>query len=74
MLTKAQIERVIRLNLRETLWCKLEDAAGRFLHFGWDYYTYVGVPTPCPKACALASRRGLFVEPFKSPYRGDEPE
>jgi hypothetical protein len=36
------IERICRLNLREALWCKLEDEGGQFVHFGWDYYMYIG--------------------------------
>lgn len=58
----------IRMLLREEFWCRLE-GEGCFLHFGYDYYLYVGVPTPCPRACLLASRLGLFVEEFPSPYR-----
>jgi hypothetical protein len=68
----ADLERVCRLNLRGTIWCKLEDDAGRFIHFGYDYYMYIGVPTPCETAKALAPRLGLFVETFPSPYRWAE--
>lgn len=64
-----EVARVCRLNLREAIWCKLEDDAGRFIHFGWDYYMYIGVPTSCDGAKVLARRLGLFVEPFASPYR-----
>mgnify|MGYP003386642869 CR=1 FL=1 len=31
------IEKVVRLILREFLWCKLEAKNGLFFHFGWDY-------------------------------------
>jgi hypothetical protein len=71
-LDRTEIERVCRLNLREVIWCKLEDDAGRFIHFGYDYYMYVGVPTPCESAKSLAQSLGLFVEIFASPYRGAE--
>ena len=57
--------------LREELWCRLE-APEAFVDFGWDYYMYVGVPVPCESACELARGRGLFVEPCRSPYRGDD--
>jgi hypothetical protein len=58
---------VLRRLLREEFWCRLE-GAGAFVHVGYDYYMYVGVPRPCPAAEELARRQGLFVEPFRSPY------
>ena len=68
VLAGQEIEQVCRLNLRGSLWCKLEDSGGRFIHFGYDYYMYIGVPIPCERAQALAHRLGLFVETFVSPY------
>ncbi len=62
-----EIAPALRRLLREQFWCRLEGAAA-FVHVGWDYYMYVGVPHPCPSATAAAGRRGLFVEPFLSPY------
>ena len=62
-----QLAEVIRRLLREDFWCRLEGADG-FLHFGWDYYMYLGVPYPCPKSRELARRSGLFVEELPSPY------
>lgn len=41
---------------------------GGFVHFGYDYYMYVGVETPCPQAQRLAAQLGLFVEEMRSPY------
>lgn len=58
---------VVRQMLREKFWCRLEGAEG-FVHVGYDYYMYVGVPVACPKATALAGQLGLFVEPVQSPY------
>jgi hypothetical protein len=63
-----RLEDAIRQLLRAEFWCRLE-GDDCFLHFGCDYYLYVGVPSPCPQACLLASRSGLFVEEFASPYR-----
>jgi hypothetical protein len=63
----AEVGEVIRRVLREEFWCRLE-GAGAFVHLGWDYYMYVGVPRPCAGAAALAEQLGLFVEPFRSPY------
>lgn len=63
-----QIEKVVRLLLREEFWCRLEGSRC-FLHTGYDYYLYVGVARPCPESLALAKSLGLFVEEFPSPYR-----
>jgi hypothetical protein len=58
---------VVRRLLREEFWCRLE-GDGAFVHVGWDFYLYIGVPRPCPDAQELARQLGLFVEPFPSPY------
>jgi hypothetical protein len=54
-----RIGEIIRPVLREEYWCRLEGNEG-FLHFGWDYYMYIGVPHSCPKSEALAAQLGLF--------------
>jgi len=53
--------------LREEFWCKFE-GPNSFIHIGYDYYMYVGVPVRCSRAEQLASSLGLFVEPLRSPY------
>lgn len=58
-----------RLVLREKCWCRFLNATGASVHFGWDFYMYVRTPRGCPNAKNLATQRGLFVEPFRSPYR-----
>lgn len=63
----AALDEVVRQMLREELWCWLE-GADAFVHVGYDYYMYLGVPVPCPRAAELAEKSGLFVEPFESPY------
>jgi hypothetical protein len=63
-----RIGEIIRRILREEFWCRLEGSEG-FIHFGWDYYMYVGAPHPCPKAQARAAELGLYVEEFASPVR-----
>ena len=68
----AELGEVIRQLLREEFWCRLEGAEA-FVHVGWDFYMYVGVPDPCPEAEELARRSGLFVEPFRSPYSEAKP-
>ena len=62
---------VIRQILREELWCRLEAQSG-FVHFGWDYYMYIGVPRQCPVAERRVRTLGLYLEDFVSPYH-EEP-
>ena len=57
--------------LREELWCRLEGDRG-FVHFGFDYYMYVGVASACPEAQRLAAQLGLFVEEMRSPYHPED--
>ena len=59
---------IARLNLRSEICCRLESESA-FLHFGYDYYMYVGVLFECPAAIRHATDSGLFVELFDSPYR-----
>jgi hypothetical protein len=68
-LTLDALEEAFRLVLRERFWCRFEDDSGVFVHFGRDYYMYVGVTRTSPHVIANAERRGLFVEDFRSPYR-----
>lgn len=68
VLALERIGEVIRAILRDEDWCRLEGNEA-FLHFHWDYYMYIGVPHPCPKAEALATERGLYVEECASPVR-----
>lgn len=53
--------------LRDEFWCRFEDSLA-FVRFGYDYYMFVGVPTPCWSASARARELGLFVEHLESPY------
>lgn len=53
--------------LRKEFWCRLQADDG-FVHFGSDYYMYIGVPSRCPAAEQTASELGLYVEEFTSPY------
>ncbi|WP_146118512.1 hypothetical protein [Blastopirellula marina] len=59
------VGKVARLALREVFWCKLLGEHGFYVHFGHDYYMYIGYEF----APALPSRfEKLFVEDFPSPY------
>jgi hypothetical protein len=56
-----------RAVLRDEYWCRFEAPNG-FVHFGHDFYMYVGVHGVCERAIELAGELGLYVEPFVSPY------
>jgi hypothetical protein len=61
-------ESICRLNLRSLLWCKLEEPGRFYLHFGYDYYMYLGADKPLPYSETFSRDLGLFVEPMRSPY------
>ena len=67
-LSDDELARVCRLNLRSLLWCRLQDDGRFFIHFGHDYYMYIGSLSPCTGAIKQATELGLFVESFPSPY------
>jgi hypothetical protein len=72
-----ELRTAFRLVLREACWCRFLHPSGAFVHFGYDYYMYIGTPGDCPQAKRMARERDLFVESFKSPYRElpiDEPQ
>ncbi|HTK10997.1 MAG TPA: hypothetical protein VL485_27740 [Ktedonobacteraceae bacterium] len=58
-----------RLILREYVWCKLKAGSSLFVHFGRDYYMYIGAAIACTHALAHVRQSGLFAEPIvASPY------
>lgn len=65
---RGEIEIICRMVLRELIWCKLEISSQFFVHFGWDFYMYIGVKHPPGDRQTLLSTSDLFVEKFKSPY------
>lgn len=60
-----------RAILREEYWCRIESDKF-FIHFGWDFYMYLGAQIPCERALGHARSRGLFPEPFASPYHPED--
>lgn len=72
LVTKDTLADVVRLNLREVIWCKLATGHRQdcrfYLHFGWDFYMYIGSSLPSAKAIQYAESIGLFVEPKRSPH------
>lgn len=61
------LEAVIRLALREQLWCRLIGSRGFYIDFGYDYYMYVGLPegTELPRTWPIR----MYFERFD----GDSP-
>ena len=70
-MTAGDIPSVLRSILRNEFWCRLENGDG-FIHVGWDYYLYVGVPRVDRSIITAAQARGLFVEDFISPYHPEK--
>lgn len=66
-ITASDVPDILRSLLREEFWCKLESTSA-FIHVGYDYYMYIGVPVACANGSTLAQSNGLFVEAFSSPY------
>lgn len=67
LLTPEELSDVFARILRNEFWCRFQADDG-FVHFGWDYCMYIGVPRHCPAAEQTASELGLYVEEFTSPY------
>lgn len=59
---------ICRLVLREVIWCRLESELGFYIHFGWDYYMYVGSLISSKEAIENGKANGLFIEEMMSPY------
>ena len=66
-LSGPDIDWVVRINLRERFWCRLEGDNQLFIHFGWDYYMYLGTKDPSFVLPELPPM--MFAEVFQSPYK-----
>lgn len=62
-----ELSEIIRDCLREKIWCKL-NGAHSFLHFGYDYYVYIGCLISYEDIRSICNRHHLFAEEMKSPY------
>ncbi|ASA19813.1 hypothetical protein [Paenibacillus donghaensis] len=62
-----ELKLLCKLILREKLWCKLQ-SENMFVHFGFDYYMYIGSRMECSSSLEFISNSGLFVECYESPY------
>lgn len=59
---------IMKMVLRDFIWCQLYDGDRFFIHLGTDYYMYVGSHMNCPAAIEWSATHGLFVESEPSPY------
>jgi len=57
-----------RALLRHEAFGALSIPGRAYLHVGFDFYVYIGLPVPCLSAVQAVERSGLFVEPFRSPH------
>lgn len=62
-----EIRQVITACLREQCWLKLT-SHDFFIHFGYDYYMYIGSSLPVESVIETAIHYGLFCEQYSSPY------
>jgi len=61
------VVQIAKLALREMIWCKL--SCNRvFVHFGYDFYMYIGSEQPAKEAIRTITDNILFVEDMVSPY------
>lgn len=69
-----EIRTICTMVLRNFLDCQLYSKDKLFVHFGWDYYMYIGSSVNCPSSIKFAKDFGLFVEDTRSPYYFSEKE
>lgn len=62
-----KIDLLMKLILRELVWCKLS-ADTMFVHFGYDYYMYIGSAENMENQLQTIVDWGVYPEIAKSPY------
>ena len=65
LVAEKDLEVVVRGCLREYIWCRLTGPHSSYVHFGYDYYMYTGVPK---SASAGMVPQGIFLEEMESPF------
>jgi hypothetical protein len=63
-----QLQPIFRLSLRELVDCRLYYPWKFYIHFGWDYYMYIGTSLNYWAVMEIARKHGLYAEEFRSPY------
>ncbi|KRE49915.1 DUF7683 domain-containing protein [Paenibacillus sp. Soil522] len=67
-----EIRIICKMILRNFADCQLFSKDNFFVHFGWDYYMYIGSSQKSLTAIEFAKKNGLYVEEFISPYYFEE--
>jgi hypothetical protein len=60
-LSGVALDQACRLNLREVLWCRLEQRGRLVVKTGYDYYMHIGTTAGAEQAIAKVRELGLFV-------------
>ena len=68
------IPTIIRLNLRNYIHATLEIKDRYYVHFGYDFYMYVGAPSLSQKTIDKINITNVFIEDSWSPYYSRELE
>jgi hypothetical protein len=63
-----RLDQVLRLKLREVLWCRLEEADRFVVETGHEYYLHLGTTAPSQRAVSRTHELGLFVEEWSDPH------
>lgn len=58
--TAQEVRGLAKLTLRNAIWCKLGFKKQFFVHFGYDYYMYIGASEGCAKAKEVVKETGLL--------------
>lgn len=69
LIATALLKPYLQSVLRNEYWCCFEADHG-FVHFGYDYYMYVGALNVSDQLIQKIIQKGLFVEALSSPYHG----
>ncbi len=65
--SEQEIRQVITACLREQCWLKLT-SKDFFIHFGYDYYMYIGSSLSAESVTETVTQHGLYCEQSPSPY------
>lgn len=68
LVNEADIPIICKMVLRDYIHCHLISSDNFFVHFGTDYYMFLGSNQPCRNAVDFARKNNLFVEEYQSPY------
>lgn len=66
LLNLEELGDVVRICLREEAWCKLKGEHSSYVHFGYDFYTYLGADHASIQNWLPPD--GMFAEYQTSPY------